>query len=373
MMVSGVAVHGSTRGGGLIAVGVHSSAGGTLSVDATDSPREDQDRAWEVLFDAARYADGAGDDERAERRYQDALAAAEHAGAGQDAIAEILGGLFELRRGDDPAGALAVGEQRLALLEGLHGSEHEEVGALLTALGCVLTSQGETKRGREMFRRGRRILEKELGPRHPEVGRVLLDMALVLRDAGREEDAEPFFRRALDVLETTFGPDHLEVAEALEGLALCCDALGESDRAERFYRRALSAYEHTLGSNSPPAAEVAQYLAELFMDDAEFELAAPLLRRAFATLEEIGGPNSLAVAVCLERLADLYRGLQQPVLAVFQLRRALAIYEDDEADASALGPLYERLAVLLEEAGQPEEARVARARASRPGDPESKA
>jgi tetratricopeptide (TPR) repeat protein len=106
------------------------------------------------------------------------------------------------------------------------------------------------------------------------------------------------------------------------------------------------------------------------MDDGEFELAAPLLRRALATLEEVGGPNSLAVAVCLERLADLYRGLQQPVLAVFQLRRAVAIYEDNEEGASALGPLYERLAVLLEEAGQPDEARAARARASRLGNPE---
>ena len=33
-------------------------------------------------------------------------------------------------------------------------------------------------------------------------------------------------------------------------------------------------------------------------------------------------------------------------------------------------PLYERLAVLLEEAGQPDEARAARARAARPGNAE---
>jgi tetratricopeptide (TPR) repeat protein len=344
---------------------VHSSAGGTLSVDAKDSDREDQDRPWEILFDAARFADGAGKYERAERRYQEALAGAEQSGAGDEMVAEILGELFELRRERHAAGAREIGERRLAILERLRGADHEEVGTLLTSLGCVVAGQGETKQGRELFRRGRRILEAALGARHPDIGRVLLEMAIVLRDAGREEDAEPLYRRALDILETAFGPDHLEVAEALEGLALCCDALGESERAERFYRRALSAFEHTLGSNSAPAAEVAQYLAELFMDDGEFELAAPLLRRALATLEEMGGPNSVAVAVCLERLADLYRGLQQPVLAVFQLRRALAIYEDDPEAVDSLGPLYERLAVVLEEAGQPDEARTARARADK--------
>src|SRR5262245_25783022 len=363
------------------ALGVHSSAGGMCHVDAKDSPRSrdgdkdspapDRDRPWDVLFDAARFADDAGDHARAESRYRAALDAADSGGAPEDAVAAILGGLFEMQRDATPSSALATGERRLAIVERLRGSEHEEVGGVLTALGCVVAGQGQAKRGRELFRRGRRILEKALGPRHPDIGRALLDMALVLRDAGREEDAEPFFRRALDILETAFGPDHLEVAEALEGLALCGDPLGEPERAERFYRRALSAYEHAVGSNSPPAAEVAQYLAELFMDDGEYELAGPLLRRALATMEEIGGPNSVAVAACLERLSELYRGLQQPVLAVFQLRRALAIYEDDEEGSTALGPLYERLALLLEEAGQPDEARAARARASRLGSSDS--
>src|SRR5262245_47697190 len=355
------------------AAGVHSFAGGCATVDAKDpsTPAPDRDRPWDVLFDAARFADGAGDHDRAETRYQAALDAADSGGAPDEAIAEILGGLFELQRDDDPVSAVAAGERRLSIVERLRGPEHEDVGAALTALGCVVAGQGQAKRGRELFRRGRRILEKALGPRHPDIGRALLDMALVLRDAGREEDAEPFFRRALDILETAYGPDHLEVAEALEGLALCCDSLGEPERAERFYRRALSAYEHAVGSNSPPAAEVAQYLAELFIDDGEYELAGPLLRRALATMEEIGGPNSVAVAACLERLSELYRGLQQPVLAVFQLRRALAIYEDDEEGSTALGPLYERLALLLEEAGQPDEARAARARASRLGSSDS--
>ena len=166
-------------------------------MEAKEVPGENHDRAWEVLLDAARYADSSGEYARAENRYEAALASAESGGAADAAIAEILGGLFELRRDDDPAGALGVGERRLALLQELHGPEHEEVGSLLAALGCVVTSQGETKRGRDLFRRGRRILEKELGPRHPDVGRALLDMALVLRDAGREEDADPFFRRAL--------------------------------------------------------------------------------------------------------------------------------------------------------------------------------
>ena len=220
-------------------------------------PGSESDNRWRILFDAARFSEGAGEYERAELRFGEALAEAERAGAGDEARAEILGELFEMRRNTDPAGAWEIGEQRLALVERLRGADHEELGTLLTALGCVAATTGEIKRGRELFRRGRRILEEAVGVRHPDVGRALLGMAIVLRDAGREEDAEPFYRRALDILETAFGPDHLEVAEALEGVALCCDALGEPDKAERFYRRALSAYEHTLGANSPPVAEVA--------------------------------------------------------------------------------------------------------------------
>ena len=47
-------------------------------------------------------------------------------------------------------------------------------GGPRVALGCVAATQGEIKRGRELFRRGRRILEEAVGARHPDIGRVLL-------------------------------------------------------------------------------------------------------------------------------------------------------------------------------------------------------
>src|ERR1019366_7786309 len=96
-----------------------------------------------------------------------------------------------------------------------------------------------------------RICEASLGSEHPQMGTLLSNLATLYQEQGRYTKPEPLLQRALYICEESLGSEHPDVASPLNGLAVLYHKQGKYAEAEPLYQRALRIREQHLGPEHP--------------------------------------------------------------------------------------------------------------------------
>jgi serine/threonine protein kinase/tetratricopeptide (TPR) repeat protein len=300
---------------------------------------------------------------------------------------------FALYDQQETEGVEEMLREALDMRTGLLG-KHPATAESLSNLGAFLYEQDRKKEAIPFWRRSLDMKRELFGAVHPDVAMTLNNLALTLQDAGDLDGAEELFRSAVEQQRTLLGDSHPSLGLALGNLAFVFRDRGdyEGARATFFesvavYRRALGE-EHAsavgavsnakqlvtmeierrvrqLGEESPEVAAARLDLAELYRIAGRPAEARPLAEEAWLFFSE--GAGAAAGGALLARaqsefgatLADLGELDEGEELLGIGFAGLLAALGPAARETREAG---ERLAVLLELRGRPEEASGVRRR-----------
>lgn len=226
----------------------------------------------------------AGDFEKAESHYLEAIQAAEVAGAPQEQVAGLcsgLGTLYDFNQREDQAAALyeraigiyegmqppcselaaelhnnlamiykslgrhALAEQHylvaLESLENLHGRNHERVAAVYNNLGSLYYAANYLQQAKEMHTEALAIRQDALGPGHPEVGQSWCNLATACYgledDAGMQENYE----KGLRIIEQNLPGTAAIYEQTMTDFISVLESIGETKKAGMLVKRMAKA------------------------------------------------------------------------------------------------------------------------------------
>ncbi len=217
-------------------------------------------------------------------------------------------------------------------------------------------AQGGLPDARELLRRGRERLARDLRAQPLLRARLLDTLGGIDTELGLFDDARPLLTEALDLRKRLRGDGHPEVADTLIRLGSLAQLSGRGD-AVALFRRALSLREAALGPDAPAVAETLDRLGVALAARGRFVTAEVILRRSLALQERLWGPDDPRVAKVLHNLSGIayYRGdtagYEQLVLRSLAIREK-ALPEDDLDLAGS----REALALLRQKQNRPAEA-----------------
>ncbi len=233
----------------------------------------------------------------------------------------------------------------LATAEKSFGTDHPEVGRVLTNFSIFYWAQGLYSNAEPLLQRALTIREKALGQDHPDVAHTLNTMGLVYAFQGRYAEAEPLYKRAIAIDEKAFGPEHSNLVSRLSNLADLYRREQLYAEAEPLYKRALDIAKK-LGPQHPLVAAVSNNLAWVYWAEGRYGDAEPLYRRAIATTEQTLGSEHPNLLTQLHNLAALYRVQGRFADAEPLLLRAIALGEKVAPKHPHLGKALDNLALV---------------------------
>lgn len=245
-----------------------------------------------------------------------------------------------------------------------------------------------------LAKRALKIREKALGREHVLTAAAAVNLAEQYWAKGEYGDAEPLLRRALPAFEKVSGPQAAVAGRVLDRLASLSASKRDPSEAERLYLRAVSAKEKALGPAHEEVVQTLNTLAGFYRANSQPGKAVPLLRRVVEIRERAHGPAHPRTAEALQRLACfLHRDKQKGEAEKVEARANDILYRDAAAKSEPValpqeafnckmlsnpmpdlpasargrtGSLTARIAVVVNEAGEVESARMVG------GDPEMK-
>lgn len=237
--------------------------------------------------------------------------------------------------------AARLGEEGLAIEQGVLGPEHPSLAFPIISLANVYFAAADYVRAKAQYSRALAIAESALGPWHPSVAMALNNLANVHYTMGEYDEAARLYERALAIDEDLLGPAHTDVAADLSNLGSVYYATGEHEKSEAYHLRALAIDEQALGSTHPTVAVTLNNLGNLYTRTHRLAEARTMHARALAIREQAFGAAHPSVGNSLDNLGDLELDAGAPALAESYYRRALAIHE------AALGREHPKLASAL--------------------------
>jgi len=274
--------------------------------------------------------------------------------------------------------AIALQEQRIPLLETLHGATHPKASAA-NILGPLYKQAGRGTEAEALHRKRISKLENTLGPDHIHLANSLEDFGDFLADeaAPRYAMVESLYKRAIAMYEKALGPEHPKVRSILYTLAKIHILTRHQAEAEALFKRCLAMMENAHGLEDLKVAKIVRHFAALYYLSGRFAEAVPLYMRELAIKEKYYGPDHPEVVEPLKQLALSYWWQFRPDEAEAPYRRLLAIYEKRDTDdvdvlydilevhaklerKTETQSIYRRILALEEKARGPEDPRVAR-------------
>jgi tetratricopeptide (TPR) repeat protein len=217
-------------------------------------------------------------------------------GPGQDVRhAWLLTGESGLVLDEDPARALELSRQSLALKERALGPDNPDVGRSLADVSEDQHRLGRNEEALANNLRAQDIAAHAYGPATPEITSLLSNEGEVLVALGRAREAVPIFEHALELWPAGEKGDQMFVAFPLTGLGQAHLALGQPARALAPLERALRLRE---GGNDPaPLSETRFALARALWDSrGDRARARRLAEEARAADARAAGPEAKAEA-----------------------------------------------------------------------------
>ena len=285
------------------------------------------------LYEAGYLAYLAGDYDRAERLYRDALATEPARGPWggrepRDLTANLLNnlGLIRHARGDYRA-AEDLYRRALAISRSLHGELHPDVTAGLNNLAAVLRWRGDDAGAERIFRQVLANRRKVYGDRHPEVAMALNSLGMLEATRGDFAAGERHLRESLAIDREVYPAEHPNIALALGNLCGLLHASGRETEAESACERALAMNRRLLGQHPRVAANLVT-LGEIRLAQGRPEDAHALLHQALDLYRKTLPPGHWRIAeaesvlgACCHRPRPLPRGRAAPHLDLPRLAR----------------------------------------------------
>ncbi len=150
----------------------------------------------------------------------------------------------------------------LSVQETSLGPDHIETGYTLNRIGNVHVARGDFAEGVVVHTRVLALGVKVLGPEHPEVGLAHMNLGQSLRELGRSAEAEHELAEAQRILEATLGKKYPYLATVDAELGALRFAQGRLREAEQLHRNAVGLGEASLGKAHPEVVMPRRLLAE---------------------------------------------------------------------------------------------------------------
>jgi tetratricopeptide (TPR) repeat protein len=98
------------------------------------------------------------------------------------------------------------------------GAHRYDLAINLNNLAAIHAARGKSASARRLYRESIALLSGLLGPAHPEVGILLNNLGMLEADTGRPREALRLLRQAAGVLRCALGPRHQRLRECLANL-----------------------------------------------------------------------------------------------------------------------------------------------------------
>ena len=309
----------------------------------------------------------AGDSEKAEAHYQNALQKLRRITSGPDhdlAALLRLGAQLTHVRGDNLV-ARGLALKALEMTRALHPQDHQHVVSALSTLTWILHDAARFEEAEANFHKTMAMIRR-LNPDARMAGRRH-ELGLIFKDMGKYSAAEPLLLaaheealRQADGLSKSLAGSHLSLAK------LYAD-MGAPAKAEPHARKALDLHLKIYGQDHLYAARPKTLLGRILVSQDRWAKAAPLLREAIAIREKRLPPRNWKTAKSRSLLGAALAGLGRFEQAEPLLLAGYEIITEDR------GPRHrrtyqalQRIIFLYEKWGKPQEAAEYRAKLPEP-------
>jgi serine/threonine-protein kinase len=268
------------------------------------------------------------------------------------------------------AEAIALEQGTLKLREAKLGPGHPDTLSSRNNLAAAYQSAGRTAEAIALHEGTLRLREAKLGPDHPQTLTSRSNLAAAYQDAGRTAESIPLFEAALKLHEAKLGPDHPRTHTIRDNLALAYEQLGRWAEAEALHRALLAHRRRSDPPDSPALAGDLARLGSVLLHQAKWSEAEAALRECLA-IRTKARPDNWTRFNTMSMLGGALLGQGRYAEAE---PFVVAGYEGLKArEARIPGPsrprldeAAERVILLYEAWGKPEQAAAWRANLGRP-------
>jgi tetratricopeptide (TPR) repeat protein len=187
--------------------------------------------------------------------------------------------------GREPAVALSLMTEGLALRRALYGDLHSLTAASLSDLALV-TESVDPLAADSLMREALGILETLHGRRHATTLAIMNNLAGLRRDRGAHAEAVPLYREVLALRRELYPTEERTHAYALYGLGLTLAESGEAAEGERHLRDAQHILRRSETPGSPLLSLTRAALGYAIARQHRFAEAEPILTGAYREIRD---------------------------------------------------------------------------------------
>jgi tetratricopeptide (TPR) repeat protein len=232
-------------------------------------------------------------------------------------------------------------------------------------LAGIHAQDGRTSDATAELARAIAIRRQDAGGDPRRLGRCLIAYAELKRSAGAAEDALTAYQAALAHWQAHGADDPATLAAVLNGLAASLARLQRYTEAEPLLAHALALLEHSEGPTHEALAVILANQSQLYACEEKWPQAIASGVRLLGILESHGGTDCRDYVTALNAVIAACAAGADYEQAIALNRRAIAIVERTLGAADPnLATTLQNCAVLLKQAGRPQEAVAMESRAA---------
>ncbi len=240
--------------------------------------------ALETLAELHRQA---GDFERSESHYQEAIETGERCQADALQMARLRSGLaslYDFNQREEQA--IPLYEQAIADYDGMVPPRTHESAQVRNNLAMIYKSLGRYPLAEQHYLMALETLEKDHGRSDERVAAVFNNLGGLYYTAGFAEQAKEMHLEALDIRIAIFGPEHPEVAQSYSNLATACYELQDDAGAQQNYEKSLRILEQNIDTCADSYEEIGMDYATVLESMGEDRKAEALRKRISKVLRK---------------------------------------------------------------------------------------
>ncbi|MEI6535291.1 MAG: tetratricopeptide repeat protein [Verrucomicrobiaceae bacterium] len=214
---------------------------------AAESDDTDRSRLFTALENLAGLHSLAGNFQKSESLYLEALETGERFSSPPERMASLrsaLATLYDFNKREDQA--VPLYEQAIEDYEKMTPPQDELSAQLRNNLAMIYKSLEKYAQAEQHYLMALESMEKIHGRYHEHVAALFNNIGGLYYAAGHPEQAKEMHLDALKVRSKVLGPMHPEVAQSYCNLATACYAMNDEAGAVRNYEKSLAVYEENL-------------------------------------------------------------------------------------------------------------------------------
>jgi tetratricopeptide (TPR) repeat protein len=205
----------------------------------------------------------------------------------------------------DPAGAVPLLTEAVALSTRLAGSENPHTAEVQVSLAMAVLALGQLEAAHDLLTQARDSFVNTLGPDHPQTLAAVASIAQLLVSAGRPFEANHAFLDLLEIYGELYGPKDPRTAKIKLELADTLMSMDEHASARTFYLEALTPLVQGFGADDRDVIRCAVHLGIAELALGHLDEAETHCRRGSDLVKALAPDDPLVAEVgrCVEQLA----------------------------------------------------------------------